>query len=153
MHTLCAEWPTNCGTCARRWNSAWNCWLFRTCRTTSQISVLPMMYMLQTNHNTISICWRSLLSYFPIDHSRHSIEHNKPWRQSPSCVQCQYFLFWTSVSCCGVCESVVMCLVLLPSDVRNSVATLVVYPPGPLSRLIDIYFDTLEATTIGRLER
>jgi hypothetical protein len=47
---------------------------------------------------------------------------------------------------------VVSILTSAPHDVRNSEATLVLTSPGPLSRLIDIYFNTLESTAITQLE-
>lgn len=44
-------------------------------------------------------------------------------------------------------------IIIVYSGVQNSVATVVINPPGPLSRLITIYFHTLEADTITQLER
>ena len=89
------------------------------------------------------------------DCSRHCHKHYRPGRDASHCFQCYHFDFSTSVShivqliivlCDGTC-------VTSTSAVRNSVATVVLYAPGPLSRLIDIYFNTLESTTVKQLER
>ena len=48
---------------------------------------------------------------------------------------------------------VLFALYCMCSAVRNWQAVVVLVAPGPLSRLIDIYFDTLEATAIKQIER
>ena len=55
----------------------------------------------------------------------------------------------SNVTICGF----KMCLSTFYSQVRNSMATVVISPPGAKSSLISLYFDATESTTTAELER